>query len=146
MSELSKKYPFIPGPWSFFRIDSPLETVAVTGDHSVKWVAQKTRHELESNDTPLVKKPCALLIVCVLFFCERGQLRRSRPSPWLKPTSPGRALCGIIAAAIRNHESWLYDQKRVSYIGVGHGPELRMICADRRRSCPHSSPSGEGRF
>ena len=34
-----EKYPFIPGPWSFFRIDSPLETVAVTGDHSVKWVA-----------------------------------------------------------------------------------------------------------
>ncbi|HXU78160.1 MAG TPA: mandelate racemase/muconate lactonizing enzyme family protein [Methylomirabilota bacterium] len=34
-----RKYPFIPGPWSFFRIDSPAETVAVTGDHSVKWVA-----------------------------------------------------------------------------------------------------------
>jgi L-alanine-DL-glutamate epimerase-like enolase superfamily enzyme len=34
-----EKYPFIPGPWSFFRIHSPLETVAVTGDHSVKWVA-----------------------------------------------------------------------------------------------------------
>jgi L-alanine-DL-glutamate epimerase-like enolase superfamily enzyme len=33
------KYPFIPGPWSFFKIDSPAETVAVTGDHSVKWVA-----------------------------------------------------------------------------------------------------------
>jgi L-alanine-DL-glutamate epimerase-like enolase superfamily enzyme len=33
-----EKYPFIPGPWSFFRIDSPLETVAVTGDHSVKWI------------------------------------------------------------------------------------------------------------
>jgi L-alanine-DL-glutamate epimerase-like enolase superfamily enzyme len=32
------KYPFIPGPWSFFRIDSPAETIAVTGDHSVKWV------------------------------------------------------------------------------------------------------------
>jgi L-alanine-DL-glutamate epimerase-like enolase superfamily enzyme len=32
------RYPFIPGPWSFFRIDSPPETVAVTGDHSVKWV------------------------------------------------------------------------------------------------------------
>jgi len=32
------KYPFIPGPWSFFRLDSPAETVAVTGDHSVKWV------------------------------------------------------------------------------------------------------------
>ena len=34
-----EKYPFIPGPWSFFKIDSPPETVAVTGDHSVKWVA-----------------------------------------------------------------------------------------------------------
>jgi L-alanine-DL-glutamate epimerase-like enolase superfamily enzyme len=34
-----EKYPFIPGPWSFFRIDSPLETIAVTGDHSVKWVS-----------------------------------------------------------------------------------------------------------
>jgi len=34
-----EKYPFLPGPWSFFRIDSPPETVAVTGDHSVKWVA-----------------------------------------------------------------------------------------------------------
>jgi L-alanine-DL-glutamate epimerase-like enolase superfamily enzyme len=33
-----EKYPFIPGPWSFFRIDSPPETIAVTGDHSVKWV------------------------------------------------------------------------------------------------------------
>jgi len=33
-----EKYPFIPGPWSFFRINSPPETVAVTGDHSVKWV------------------------------------------------------------------------------------------------------------
>jgi L-alanine-DL-glutamate epimerase-like enolase superfamily enzyme len=34
-----EKYPFIPGPWSYFRLDSPAETVAVTGDHSVKWVA-----------------------------------------------------------------------------------------------------------
>lgn len=34
-----EKYPFLPGPWSFFRIDSPPETVGVTGDHSVKWVA-----------------------------------------------------------------------------------------------------------
>jgi L-alanine-DL-glutamate epimerase-like enolase superfamily enzyme len=38
-----EKYPFIPGPWSFFRIDSPLETVAVTGDHSVKWVAAEDK-------------------------------------------------------------------------------------------------------
>lgn len=33
------KYPFIPGPWSFFKIHFPSATVAVTGDHSVKWVA-----------------------------------------------------------------------------------------------------------
>ena len=33
-----ERYPFVPGPWSFFRLDSPAETVAVTGDHSVKWV------------------------------------------------------------------------------------------------------------
>jgi L-alanine-DL-glutamate epimerase-like enolase superfamily enzyme len=32
------RYPFIPGPWSFFELDSPRETIAVTGDHSVKWV------------------------------------------------------------------------------------------------------------
>jgi L-alanine-DL-glutamate epimerase-like enolase superfamily enzyme len=38
-----EKYPFIPGPWSYFRIDSPLETVAVTGDHSVKWIAAENR-------------------------------------------------------------------------------------------------------
>jgi L-alanine-DL-glutamate epimerase-like enolase superfamily enzyme len=34
-----EKYPFIPGPWSFFKIHSPPETVAVTGDHSVKWIS-----------------------------------------------------------------------------------------------------------
>lgn len=33
------RYPFIPGPWSLFRLDSPPSTVAVIGDHSVKWVA-----------------------------------------------------------------------------------------------------------
>ena len=31
------RYPWIPGPWSYFRIDSPPETLAVTSDHSVKW-------------------------------------------------------------------------------------------------------------
>jgi L-alanine-DL-glutamate epimerase-like enolase superfamily enzyme len=30
--------PFLPGPWSIFQIDSPRSTVAVIGDHSVKWV------------------------------------------------------------------------------------------------------------
>ena len=33
-----EKYPWIPGPWSYFKIHSPPETIAVTGDHSVKWV------------------------------------------------------------------------------------------------------------
>ena len=32
-----ERYPWIPGPWSFFRIDSPEGTWAVTADHSVKW-------------------------------------------------------------------------------------------------------------
>jgi L-alanine-DL-glutamate epimerase-like enolase superfamily enzyme len=32
------RYPFLPGPWSLFRLDSPPSTVAVIGDHSVKWV------------------------------------------------------------------------------------------------------------
>jgi hypothetical protein len=33
-----ERYPFIPGPWSFFHQTSPKKTIAVTGDHSVKWV------------------------------------------------------------------------------------------------------------
>ncbi len=32
------RYPYVPGPWSIFRIENPPQTVAVTGDHSVKWV------------------------------------------------------------------------------------------------------------
>jgi hypothetical protein len=32
-----ERYPWIPGPWSFFEIDSPPETRAVTGDHSEPW-------------------------------------------------------------------------------------------------------------
>jgi len=32
-----ERYPWIPGPWSFFRLFSPAETYAVTSDHSVKW-------------------------------------------------------------------------------------------------------------
>jgi L-alanine-DL-glutamate epimerase-like enolase superfamily enzyme len=36
-----EKYPWIPGPWSYFRIHSPPETIAVTGDHSMKWIEAK---------------------------------------------------------------------------------------------------------
>ena len=32
-----QRYPWIPGPWSYFRTDSPAETRAVMSDHSVKW-------------------------------------------------------------------------------------------------------------
>jgi L-alanine-DL-glutamate epimerase-like enolase superfamily enzyme len=35
-----KKYPFIPGPWSIFEIYSPAERIAVSGDHSIKWVQE----------------------------------------------------------------------------------------------------------
>jgi len=32
-----ERFPWLPGPWSYFRTDSPAETLAVTSDHSVKW-------------------------------------------------------------------------------------------------------------
>jgi L-alanine-DL-glutamate epimerase-like enolase superfamily enzyme len=32
-----ERYPWIPGPWSLFRTESPGETRAVTSDHSVPW-------------------------------------------------------------------------------------------------------------
>jgi L-alanine-DL-glutamate epimerase-like enolase superfamily enzyme len=31
------RYPWIPGPWSYFRTDSPAETRAVMSDHSIPW-------------------------------------------------------------------------------------------------------------
>lgn len=31
------RYPWIPGPWSYFSLDSPAGTWAVTSDHSLKW-------------------------------------------------------------------------------------------------------------
>jgi L-alanine-DL-glutamate epimerase-like enolase superfamily enzyme len=34
-----ERYPWIPGPWSYFRIASPPEIRAVMSDHSVKWDA-----------------------------------------------------------------------------------------------------------
>ena len=35
-----ERYPWIPGPWSFFEIDSPRETRAVTADHSEPWFGE----------------------------------------------------------------------------------------------------------
>ena len=35
-----ERYPWIPGPWSFFEIASPRETRAVTGDHSEPWFGE----------------------------------------------------------------------------------------------------------
>ena len=34
-----ERYPWIPGPWSYFRTDSPAETRAVMSDHSLRWDA-----------------------------------------------------------------------------------------------------------
>jgi L-alanine-DL-glutamate epimerase-like enolase superfamily enzyme len=31
------RYPWVEGPWSYFRLESPAETWAVTADHTVKW-------------------------------------------------------------------------------------------------------------
>ncbi len=31
------RYPWVEGPWSFFKLESPKETWAVTADHSAKW-------------------------------------------------------------------------------------------------------------
>lgn len=36
-----EKYPWIAGPWSFFRIDSPAQTFAVVGDHSIPSLADE---------------------------------------------------------------------------------------------------------
>ncbi|MBM3739704.1 MAG: mandelate racemase/muconate lactonizing enzyme family protein [Acidobacteria bacterium] len=34
---VAEKYPWIPGPWSYFKLTSPPATYAVNSDHSVKW-------------------------------------------------------------------------------------------------------------
>jgi L-alanine-DL-glutamate epimerase-like enolase superfamily enzyme len=34
------RFPWIPGPWSYFRLDSPPETWAVISDHSIRWASQ----------------------------------------------------------------------------------------------------------
>ena len=31
-----ERYPYLPGPWSIFKIDSPPETLVMTGDHSAR--------------------------------------------------------------------------------------------------------------
>jgi hypothetical protein len=36
-----EQYRFIQGPWSIFNLSSTAETIAVTGDHSLKWVEGK---------------------------------------------------------------------------------------------------------
>ena len=40
-ADLAAKYPFQPGPWSYFKLDDPPSEVAVTGDHSIQWVDAK---------------------------------------------------------------------------------------------------------
>jgi L-alanine-DL-glutamate epimerase-like enolase superfamily enzyme len=38
-----ERYPWLPGPWSYFRTDSPPKTRAVTSDHSVQWDPDSSR-------------------------------------------------------------------------------------------------------
>jgi L-alanine-DL-glutamate epimerase-like enolase superfamily enzyme len=40
------RYPWIPGPWSFFEIYSPHETRAVTADHSEPWFGKVSGEEI----------------------------------------------------------------------------------------------------
>ncbi|MFN7921654.1 MAG: mandelate racemase/muconate lactonizing enzyme family protein [Bryobacteraceae bacterium] len=35
-----QKYPWIPGPWSYFTLFSPKQTFAVTADHSMPWAGE----------------------------------------------------------------------------------------------------------
>lgn len=35
-----ERYPYEPGPWSIFRLDSPPQTLAIGGDHSVEWLEE----------------------------------------------------------------------------------------------------------
>jgi L-alanine-DL-glutamate epimerase-like enolase superfamily enzyme len=37
-----ERYPWIPGPWSFFTMHSPRQTWAVTGDHSIQWAGSRS--------------------------------------------------------------------------------------------------------
>ena len=37
-----ERYPYLPGPWSIFKIDSPSERLAMSGDHSASWVDPET--------------------------------------------------------------------------------------------------------
>ena len=39
--DIVKKYPYAPGPWSFFKLEDPPSEVAVTGDHRIQWVDTK---------------------------------------------------------------------------------------------------------
>jgi L-alanine-DL-glutamate epimerase-like enolase superfamily enzyme len=36
-----ERYPWVPGPWSFFTMHSPRQTWAVTGDHSIQWAGSR---------------------------------------------------------------------------------------------------------
>jgi L-alanine-DL-glutamate epimerase-like enolase superfamily enzyme len=40
-----ERYPWIPGPWSYFRTDAPSETRAVMSDHSVQWDPRSLQKE-----------------------------------------------------------------------------------------------------
>ncbi len=38
--DVVQRYPWQPGPWTWFRLDSPPETLYVSSDHSIKWIGR----------------------------------------------------------------------------------------------------------
>jgi len=94
-----EKYPFIPGPWSFFRIDSPPETVAVTGDHSVKWVpaaphdreGDNHRRQLCPHQAKLKATRGRVSLprrIGAWFYPPVATAQRRRPTPWRDCAAP----------------------------------------------------------
>lgn len=51
--EVIERYPWIPGPWSFFHLTSPDETWAVTSDHSAKWAGTVTDFRRDNSSQGL---------------------------------------------------------------------------------------------
>ena len=39
---MSDKYPYLPGPWSVFELESPPTKLALSGDHALPWAGDET--------------------------------------------------------------------------------------------------------
>ena len=36
------KYPYLPGPWSIFELESPPTKLALSGNHALPWAGDET--------------------------------------------------------------------------------------------------------